>query len=136
MFVPVYKRIYINKSTNQVMESKCMECGDVLHGRTDKKFCSDACRNTYNNRLKSVAGNQYVRKINGILKKNRNIMADLNPAGKTRMHRSRLIKKGFDFGYVTNLYTTKTGTVYYFCYDQGYLPLDNDFYMLVSRKVE
>jgi hypothetical protein len=23
--------------------------------------------------------------------------------------------------------------VYYFCYDQGYLPLENDFYMLVSR---
>jgi hypothetical protein len=115
------------------MEKRCLECNDVLHGRTDKKFCSDACRNTYNNKKKSTAGNSYVRKVNGILGRNRNIMAELNPEGKSRVHRARLSKKGFDFGFVTNLYTTKTGTVYYFCYDQGYLPLDNDFYMLVSR---
>jgi hypothetical protein len=95
------------------MEKKCLECSDLLHGRTDKKFCSDACRNTYNNKLKSVAGSQYVRKINGILKRNRNIMAELNPEGKIRIHKSRLLKKSFDFGFITNLYTTKTGTVYY-----------------------
>ena len=115
------------------MEKRCLECNDVLHGRTDKKFCSDGCRNTYNNKKKSIAGNSYVRKVNGILCRNRNIMAELNPVGKSKVHRARLSKRGFDFGYVTNLYTTKTGTVYYFCYDQGYLPLDHDFYMLVSR---
>jgi hypothetical protein len=115
------------------MEKRCLECNEVLHGRSDKKFCSDACRNTYNNKLKSVAGSLYVRKVNGILKRNRNIMAELNPDGKVSIHKSRLIKKGFDFGFMTNQYTTKTGTVYYFCYDQGYRLLDNDFYMLVSR---
>ena len=115
-------------------ERKCLECGDPLHGRIDKKFCSDSCRNTFNNKQKSTAGNRLVRKINGILVKNRNIMADLNPDGKTSVHKSRLLKKGFDFGYYTNQYITKVGTVYFFCYDQGYLPLDNDFYMLVSRK--
>ena len=115
------------------MEKRCLECNDVLHGRTDKKFCSDACRNTYNNKKKSIAGNSYVRKVNGILCRNRNIMAELNPEGKSRVHKARLSKKGFDFDFVTNLYTTKAGTVYFFCYDQGYLPLDHDFYMLVSR---
>jgi hypothetical protein len=118
------------------MEKRCLECNDVLHGRTDKKFCSDACRNTYNNKKKSIAGSSYVRRVNGILCRNRNIMAELNPDGKNRVHRAKLSKKGFDFGFVTNLYTTKAGTVYYFCYDQGYLPLDNDFYMLVSRNTE
>jgi hypothetical protein len=118
------------------MERTCKECGEILHGRTDKKFCSDACRNTYNNKLKCVAGSQFVRKTNGILQKNRNILSGLNPDGKTRVHKTRLLKKGFDFGFITNIYTTKAGTVYYFCYDQGYLPLDNDFYMLVSRKEE
>jgi len=118
------------------MEKRCLECNDLLHGRSDKKFCSDACRNTYNNKLKSTEGSSYVRKVNGILQRNRNIMAALNPEGKVRIHKSKLLKKGFDFGFVTNLYTTKVGTVYYFCYDQGYLPLDGDFYMLVSRKVD
>jgi hypothetical protein len=106
----------------------------VLHGRSDKKFCSDACRNTYNNKKKSGAGSSFVRRINGILQRNRNIMSEMNPDGKTKVHKARLIKKGFDFGFITNIYTTKAGTVYYFCYDQGYLPLDNEFYMLVSRK--
>jgi len=113
-----------------------MECNERLHGRSDKKFCSDACRNTYNNKLKSVNESKFVRKINGILKKNRNILAALNPKGKTTLHKSTLMKKGFDFGYITHMYTTKTGTVYYFCYDHGYLPLDHDFYMLVIRRSE
>jgi hypothetical protein len=118
------------------MERKCVECNELLHGRSDKKFCSDACRNAYNNKIKSVNGSQVVRKINGILKKNRNILATLNPKGKTTLHKSKLMKKGFDFDYITNMYITKTGTVYYFCYDHGYLPLDHDFYMLVIRQSE
>jgi hypothetical protein len=128
MLINVYVAII-----QSVMERKCLECGDLVHGRTDKKFCSDACRNSYNNKLKSITECQVVRKINGILKKNRNVLLDLNPDGKTRIHKNRLMKRGFDFGFMTHMYTTKAGTVYYFCYDQGYLPLENDFYMLVSR---
>ena len=37
------------------MNSTCPECGDKLKGRADKKFCSDACRNAYNNKLNSDA---------------------------------------------------------------------------------
>jgi len=118
----------------KVMERRCLECGDIIRGRSDKKFCTDSCRNTFNNRQKSASGNNYIRKINGILKKNRNILAELNPGGKTRVHQSTILIKGFDFTYFTNRYITKTGTVYYFCYDQGYLPLDNKYYMLVRKK--
>ena len=120
----------------QIMERKCLECGDLLHGRSDKKFCSDACRNAFNNKLKSTYGNNYIRRVNGILARNRNIMEGLNPDGKKSVHRSRLLKEGFDFGFYTNQYVTKAGRVYCFCYDQGYLALDNDFYMLVSRRTE
>jgi hypothetical protein len=60
-------------------------------------------------------------------------MEELNPEVKSSDNKAMLSKIGFDFSFSTNLYKTKTGTVYYFCYDQGYLPLDNDYYMLVSR---
>lgn len=116
------------------MKRTCLECGDSLHGRSDKKFCSDACRNAHHNKLKCTSGNHCIRRINGILARNRNIMEALNPDGKTSIHANRLLKKGFDFGYYTHQYITRAGTAYYFCYDQGYLPLDNGFYMLVSRK--
>ena len=29
----------------------CLECGDHLKGRIDKKFCSDYCRNSFNNKV-------------------------------------------------------------------------------------
>jgi len=30
-------------------EHRCIECGEILNGRRDKKFCSDTCRTSYNN---------------------------------------------------------------------------------------
>lgn len=111
---------------------KCLECGEKLVGRADKKFCSDQCRNTYNNRLNSDSNN-YVRNINNILRKNRRILAELNPAGKTKIHKSKLESKGFQFDYFTNIYKTRTGNIYYFCYEHGYLVLDDDFYALVIK---
>lgn len=30
----------------------CLNCDKTLKGRTDKKFCDDYCRNSYNNQLK------------------------------------------------------------------------------------
>ena len=59
----------------------CQECNLKLSGRKDQKFCSDYCRNTFNNRLNEDATN-YVRRINNILRKNRRILSQLNPKGK------------------------------------------------------
>lgn len=116
------------------MEDKrtCPECGDPVYGRTDKKFCSDQCRNSYNNKNTGYS-NGYIRKINAVLKKNRRILSELNPNGKTKTHLNKLQAKGFDFNYYTNTYTTKAGTTYYFCYEHGYLPLEDNFYALVIK---
>jgi predicted nucleic acid-binding Zn ribbon protein len=114
------------------MQNVCLECGEPLVGRIDKKFCSDQCRNTYNNRKKRDVNN-YMRRVDGILKKNRRILDSLVPGDKHTVHKEMLTKQGFDFDYFTNIYTTKTGKVYYFCYEMGYLPLGNDFYAVVRR---
>lgn len=112
---------------------KCMECGEEFLGRIDKKFCSDQCRNTFNNRLNSDSAN-HVRNINNILRKNRRILRELNPTDKNKVHRKKLSDKGFNFTYHTNTYTTQKGVVYYFCYEYGYLPLDDDYFFLVINK--
>ncbi len=114
-------------------QKTCLECGDKVHGRADKKFCSDQCRTSYNNRNNSDASN-FMRNVNNILRKNRRILAEFNPKEKSKTTKTRLLDAGFKFSYFTNTYTTKNGKVYYFCYDQGYLPLDNDWYALVVRK--
>ena len=115
------------------MNKQCPECGAKIVGRIDKKFCSDACRNAYNNRVNKDSKN-LIRNVNNRLRKNYRILEALNPGQKTKASRSKLIEMGFDFNYLTSIYTTKVGTVYYFVYDQGYLPLDNDQYALVKRE--
>ena len=111
---------------------KCQECESKITGRVDKKFCSDQCRISYNNRLNSDETN-YVRNVNNILRKNRRILSELNITGKSRVGIGKLKEKGFDFQYFTNTYKTKDGAVYYYCYEQGYLPIENDFFLLVVK---
>ncbi len=33
------------------MPRTCLECHEKIVGREDKKFCSDGCRNAYNNKM-------------------------------------------------------------------------------------
>ena len=115
------------------MKNKCIECNEELKGRADKKFCSDYCRVEYNNRLNSDRNN-YMRNVNNILRKNRRILQKLNPYGKSKAHRDLLREKGYKFNYFTNIYTTKSGKVYHFCYEQGMLEIDNGYFALVEKK--
>jgi hypothetical protein len=116
-----------------MIKTVCPECHEEFVGRTDKKFCSDQCRNTFNNRQNSDQTN-FVRNINNALRKNRRILMALNPKDKAKVHKSKLIEKGFDFKLFTSIYTTKKGTIYYFCYEHGYLPIENDYYFLVIKQ--
>jgi len=115
------------------MDKQCPECGAKIVGRIDKKFCSDACRNSYNNKFNKDSKN-LIRNTNNRLRKNYRILEALNPDQKTKTSRARLIEKGFDFNYFTSIHTTKAGKVYYFVYDQGYLLLEDDYYLLVKRE--
>ncbi len=78
-------------------------------------------------------GKNLIRNINNRLRKNWRILEELNPNGKCTISKNKLDIKGFDFNYITEIYTTKAGKVYYFCYDQGYSVLENDLYMLVKK---
>lgn len=116
------------------MAKECIECKKRIKGRADKKFCSDYCRNTYNNRLNRDKTNM-MRNVHNRLRKNYRILETLNPMGKTTVSKAALQQKGFSFTYFTSIYTTKKGNVYYFVYDQGYLVLeDANKYVLVKRE--
>lgn len=112
---------------------KCIECGASFVGRSDKRYCSDQCRNEFHNKRNSDS-NKIVRNINNILRKNRRILEELNPNGKSKVTRDALIIAGFNFFYYTNSFTTKQGKTYYFCYEQGYLELEDHMYALVIKQ--
>lgn len=115
------------------MERLCLDCSQPVKGRADKKFCDDQCRSNYNNRLKTER-NDFVKEVNTVLRKNRNILQQLNPDGKTKISREKLLSKGFSFTYFTHIYQTQKGNTYYFCYEYGYLKLENDDFLLVKRE--
>ncbi|WP_010182290.1 DUF2116 family Zn-ribbon domain-containing protein [Aquimarina agarilytica] len=116
------------------MNKECPECGEKIIGRSDKRFCSDYCRNSFNNKQNKDVTN-LIRNTNNQLRKNYRILTALNPNDKIKTTKSKLASSGFDFNLHTSTYTTKAGKTYYFVYDQGYLPLENDYYALVKRNV-
>lgn len=114
-------------------EKTCLECGGKIKGRADKKFCSDTCRIAYNNKLNSDETN-YMKNVNNALRKNRRILIELNPTGKAKVSREKLVEKGFDFNHFTSTYTTRENAVYHYCYEQGYLQTEKNWYLLVVKK--
>ncbi|MFT3822732.1 MAG: hypothetical protein QM731_02385 [Chitinophagaceae bacterium] len=117
-----------------VEERSCLSCGRSVRGRIDKKFCDDGCRNTYNNQLNSDSNN-FVRNVNNALRKNRRILQELLPVGTTTLNVSRkaLAEKGFHFRFYTHTFVNQHKDCYYYCYDYGYRPLENDFVMVVKN---
>jgi hypothetical protein len=114
------------------MKKECLECNESFVGRSDKKFCSDYCRNSFNNKVQPETKN-LIRNTNNRLKKNYKILTALNPYGKTKIPKAKLTDLGFYFQHITSIYTTKTGNAYYYIYDQGYLLLENDFVLLIRK---
>lgn len=114
--------------------TNCRQCSKPLKGRSDKKFCDDYCRAAYNNELKGAANN-FVRNVNNALGKNRRILEAIVPAGETmaKATREKLLQAGFQFRYLTHTYKNKKGNVYFYCYEYGYLPLENDWFLVVKR---
>lgn len=123
--------------TNNTGKKACLACGSIIKGRADKKFCNDYCRNNYNNLQKSKDNySSIIRNINNALLKNRKVLQSLLPPQEdlAKTTREKLLRLGFQFGYLTHIYTTKAGKQYFYCYDYGYLPLDNDWFLVVRKK--
>ncbi len=112
----------------------CLDCGLPVHGRSDKRFCDDACRNSYNNRINSFSST-LMREVNGILRKNRRILEEYLGTEKTmKVSREQLLIKGLNFDYFTNQIVNMKGQVYNFVYEFGYLDLESNTFLIVRHK--
>ena len=108
------------------MEKRCLDCGDIIRGRTDKKFCSDQCRNNYNNKLNRDSNN-FVRNVHGLLRKNRRILSDLYNDGKVKVHMDALVALGYNFNFFTHVIDSIDGNEYRYCFEFGYRIIEDDF---------
>jgi hypothetical protein len=112
------------------LKRHCCECGSVIRGRSDKKFCGDSCRTQHHNR-QNASTHRQVRLINNILKRNRRILEQLVPAGVKTIQSALLLASGFDFGYHTRAEKTPSEEYRYYCYEFAYEPLNQHQWLIV-----
>ena len=102
-------------------QNKCLKCGKLVSGRSDKKFCDRYCRNTFNNQSKNEE-ELFISNINKIIRKNRRILKTLSPEGKAIVRKEILDQLGFNYNIFSSLHKTKLG-LYYLNYDYGFRAL-------------
>ncbi|TKB96156.1 hypothetical protein [Pedobacter cryotolerans] len=110
-------------------------CGKELFGRSDKKYCNDACRNRANskNRRKESWGEEkHIYEITRDLRRNRSIMKSTGAfLDQTKVvTRGWMLDRGYNFDYYTNILHTKKGD-YFFCYEFGHMELENGKILVV-----
>jgi predicted nucleic acid-binding Zn ribbon protein len=103
----------------------CIKCGAQVIGRSDKKFCSDECKTTFNNN-KYRERYKMVISINKILRKNYSILYDLYIHNKLKIKENDLLRLGFDYNYYTSIYLEENNSkhLWYECYDISYLIIE------------
>ena len=111
----------------------CRACNDILRGRTDKRFCNDQCRSRYNYYQRNLNANIVVN-INKTLKKNRDILKNFSTAGKSKIAKQTLIDKGFNFDYLTSIYSINNREIYCYCYEMGYVVIDDAEVILIGKR--
>lgn len=117
----------------------CENCGKLLFGRTDKRFCNDSCRNQFNREKASrdaQKAHDNLPEIFKIIKRNYEILQTHHPE-KLRPDEGMffdiadLKDDGFNFKFFTSTGEID-GEVYKFCFDIGWLR-SGDLCLLVYR---
>ncbi|WP_146697687.1 hypothetical protein [Geofilum rhodophaeum] len=113
--------------------SYCLFCETELKGRSDKQFCTPHCKSLYHNR-KPNSDEAYIRGINQQIRKNRSALRTACPLGKATVSKNFLKKLGMDFKYLTHSWKSNGGNLYYFCYDYGYMQVDDPNKVLIIQQ--
>jgi len=112
------------------MVRKCNCCGETLMGRSDKRFCNDACRSQHYHHIHQKERRE-IAKINRILRKNRRILLEWRSTNEKCGYKESLLKKGFCFDHYTHSKEIGKGRAFY-CYDLGYVEETRGKYRLLS----
>ena len=103
---------------NNDENAHCLECGEPLYGRTDKRFCSGLCRSKYH-RHRSYAHEKLVTDEMDALLKNYSVLEQLLLLHSFRCPLSAVESMGFNKDFVTRV-TKKGKHLEYRCFDLIY----------------
>jgi hypothetical protein len=118
---------------------RCHSCGDILTGRSDKRFCSHYCRNDFHNDHQKLS-NKGIRKVGHILRRNRWVMKAILSLTQNKksikLEKSLLYALGFKPDYHTHTFTTENGKVYFFCYEYAWHEIDDEYHIVREDKIK
>lgn len=106
--------------------SICLHCKEIISGRTDKKFCTPYCKSAYHYQLNKAKESSMFMRIDKQLKNNRRLLKAYNKAGKATVRKANLLAEGFNPKYFTHYWKNQNGQVYLFCYEYGFLELEEN----------
>lgn len=112
---------------------KCLFCEEEIKGRSDKKFCGPHCRSAYHNQT-SNDQEFYIRTINKQLRANRSALKKACPWGKATVRKEFLKQLGMDFKHITHTWKSEHGNLYFFCYDYGYMQVNDPKKVLIVQQ--
>ncbi len=102
------------------MERFCLNCGEKLIGRIDKKYCGSYCRSNFHYEASKEKAESFFKQIDHQLKKNRRILAAYNKSGKSTVRKEVLLAEGFHSRVFTHYWKAGNGNTYLFVYEYGF----------------
>lgn len=104
----------------------CLQCQKLLKGRSDKKFCTPACKSAFHNNTFNIRIKIF-KETETILRKNYTILDQYFSPGdkKVRIEANELDKKGFNQEYLTRIFHNKKGVQYAILYDIAWTKSEN-----------
>ncbi len=116
------------------MKKACAACGNPIQGRSDKRFCSVACKNAYNNNARKRTRTE-VQEIIDYLLRNREILATLmGESTKETFDRLLLTRAGFRWEYFTGIYLNKEQKTYHLVFDFAWMEFSDQKVLVVRKK--
>ena len=114
-----------NEGTGRLDESsageqapRCRVCGKPLYGRPDKRFCSDRCRNIFNN-SKYREQRRLLDSFNNALRANYFLLKQMFADGRRRCPKRALLSAGFSVDCFNSVIVTPFAK-WYRCFDLCY----------------
>lgn len=109
-------------------KQNCMECGKELFGRTDKRFCNDTCRNSFNRKIRAEEKSRDNENIPGIFKQIRTNyeilkqyhLEKLEEGTTIHITKQELLGKGFEPKFCTSVLNKGYNELWLFCFEFGY----------------
>ena len=98
------------------MVKNCISCGKKLNGRSDKKFCSESCKNDFHN-LQHSRKPAIVKIQRAAARRNRSLLVKMEASGIEKISTHELESIGFSFDGLTGIRIHPNESLLLYCFE-------------------